>query len=332
MKVWDLHCDTLSELRYAEQAGHPKSFEKNDLMVDLTRMKQSDYLLQCMACFVYLNPEREPDPLLACMEQIDIFNRILEQYPDDLMQVRSADDIAALKKSGKVGLMLTVEEGGVCLDSLGVLRDLYRMGVRMMTLTWNFKNGLAEPNSVPGDAANVWPCAANTTGGLTEKGFAFVEEMERLHMILDVAHLSDAGILDVLKAAKRPFISSHSNARACCPHVRNLTDEMLREMGSKGCLIGLNYCASFLDDNPDRTKLKARITDMARHAKHIINMAGEDSLALGSDFDGIEGDLEIAGAEDMPKLAEGLVREGISPRVVEKIFHGNAERFFAENL
>ncbi|MCI6176407.1 dipeptidase, partial [bacterium] len=92
MKVWDLHCDTLSELRYAEQAGRPKSFAQNDLMIDLTRMKQADYLLQCMACFVYLNPEREKDPLLACMEQIDIFDRLLEQYPDDLMPVRSAAD------------------------------------------------------------------------------------------------------------------------------------------------------------------------------------------------------------------------------------------------
>ena len=332
MKVWDVHCDTLSELRYAEQAGRPKSFAQNDLMIDLTRMKQADYLLQCMACFVYLNPEREKDPLLACMEQIDIFDRLLEQYPDDLMPVRSAADIAALKTSGKIGMMLTVEEGGVCLDSPGVLRDLYRMGVRMMTLTWNFKNGLAEPNAVPGDASTVWPCAANTTGGLTPRGFEFVEEMERLHMILDVAHLSDAGIRDVLRVAKRPFAASHSNARACCPHVRNLTDEMLRAMGEKGCLIGLNYCASFLDNNPDRSHLKARITDMARHACHIMDLAGEDSLALGSDFDGIGGDLEIAGAEDMPRLAEGLVREGIPSHVVEKIFHGNAERFFAENL
>ena len=151
-------------------------------------------------------------------------------------------------------------------------------------------------------------------------------------MILDVAHLSDAGIRDVLRVAKRPFSASHSNARACCPHVRNLTDEMLRAMGEKGCLIGLNYCASFLDNNPDRSHLKARITDMARHACHIMDLAGEDSLALGSDFDGIGGDLEIAGAEDMPRLAEGLVREGIPSHVVEKIFHGNAERFFAENL
>mgnify|MGYP000680044916 CR=1 FL=1 len=110
----------------------------------------------------------------------------------------------------------------------------------MMTLTWNFKNGLAEPNIVPG-TDDMWPRPANTTGGLTEKGLEFVEEMQRLHMLVDVSHLSDAGIWDILRVAKRPFVASHSNARACCPHVRNLTDEMLTAMGEKGCLIGLNY-------------------------------------------------------------------------------------------
>lgn len=102
--------------------------------------------------------------------------------------------------------------------------------------------------------------------------------------------------------------------------MRNLTDEMLTAMGEKGCLIGLNYCASFLDTNPDRSQVKSRITDMARHARYIMDKAGEDCLALGSDFDGIDGDLEIAGAQDMPKLAEGLKKEGIPERVVEKFF------------
>ena len=83
MKVWDMHCDTLAELRYAQQAGKPKSFLHNDLMMDLERMKQGDYLLQCMACFVHLEPEREKSPLLACLEEIDIFYRLLEQYPDE---------------------------------------------------------------------------------------------------------------------------------------------------------------------------------------------------------------------------------------------------------
>lgn len=101
--------------------------------------------------------------------------------------------------------------------------------------------------------------------------------------------------------------------------MRNLTDEMLTAMGEKGCLIGLNYCASFLDTNPDRSQVRSRITDMARHARYIMDKAGEDCLALGSDFDGIDGDLEIAGAQDMPKLAEGL-KKRVSPSVWWKRF------------
>ena len=96
--------------------------------------------------------------------------------------------------------------------------------------------------------------------------------------------------------------------------------------------MGLNYCASFLDDNPDRRAVKSRVTDMARHARYLCDKGGEDILALGSDFDGIGGDLELTGAQDLPKLADGLRKAGFTERQVEKIFYRNAARFFAENL
>lgn len=330
MNVWDLHCDTLAELRYAERRGAPKSFAENDLQIDLRKLQQGGYLLQCFACFVNLGEEPQ-SPLQAVLEEIDLFYRLLDQYPQ-LVQVRTPADIAALPGSGRIGAMLTVEEGGVCLDDPAMLRTLYRLGVRMMTLTWNYKNGLASPNVVPGNVDDVWPCEAVTDAGLTEKGLEFLAEMERLHLIADVSHLSDAGIRDVLAHAGRPFAASHSNARALCGHVRNLTDDMIRGMGERGCLVGLNYCASFLDDNPDRRAVKSRVTDMARHARYLCDKGGEDILALGSDFDGIGGDLELTGAQDLPKLADGLRKAGFTERQVEKIFYRNAARFFAENL
>lgn len=330
MKVWDLHCDTLSELRQAQLSGTPKSFEHNDLMIDLQRLKQSGYGLQCFACFVDLGaPE---DPMHTALQEMDIFHNLLARYPDDLVWVRTGEDVKRLAGETRIGAMLTVEEGGTCHGDLAILRDFYRLGVRMMTLTWNHKNELAEPNVGPGYNEDTWPVAPNTTGGLTDRGVAFVEEMERLHMLVDVAHLSDAGIRDVLRHSTRPFVASHSNARACCPHVRNLPDDLLRAMGEKGCLIGLNFCPAFLDDGPDRHHLTSRVEDMARHAKYILNLAGEDCLALGSDFDGIGGKLEIAGAQDMPRLAEGLCKAGLTETQVEKIFWDNAARFFAENL
>lgn len=330
MKVWDLHCDTLSELRHAQLSGTPKSFEHNDLMIDLQRLKQSGYGLQCLACFVDLGaPE---DPMRTALQEMDIFHNLLARYPDDLVWVRTGEDVKRLAGETRIGAMLTVEEGGTCHGDLAILRDFYRLGVRMMTLTWNHKNELAEPNVGPDYNEDTWPVAPNTTGGLTDRGVAFVEEMERLHMLVDVAHLSDAGIRDVLRHSTRPFVASHSNARACCAHVRNLPDDLLRAMGEKGCLIGLNFCPAFLDDGPDRHHLTSRVEDMARHAKYILNLAGEDCLALGSDFDGIGGKLEIAGAQDMPRLAEGLCRAGLTETQVEKIFWDNAARFFAENL
>ena len=159
-----------------------------------------------------------------------------------------------------------------------------------------------------------------------------LEEMERLHMIPDVSHLSDGGIKDVLSCASRPFAASHSNARSINRHVRNLTDDMIRQMGERGCLIGLNYCPAFVDPAAQPDKAFTRARDLAAHARHIINLGGEDILALGSDFDGITGGLEFSHAGEIQKLAMGLEQEGFSDREIEKIFCGNAMRFFMENL
>lgn len=333
MKVWDLHCDTLYRLLGREDtAGEPavEAFAKDGGMLDLAKMRAGDYLLQCFACFVGL--EESPDPLVSALREADLFHRLLAAYPDDLVWVKSAADIDKLGEDGRIGAMLTIEEGAVCRDDLAILRDFYRLGVRMMTLTWNHQNGLGSPNITPDYNEDAWPVKDPGAPGLTGVGREFVAEMERLHMIVDVAHLSDTGIRDLLAIATRPFAASHSNARACCPHLRNLPDELLRAMGEKGCLIGLNYCPAFLDDTPDRKHCVGSVAQMARHAKYILNLAGEDALALGSDFDGIGGELEITGAQDLPLLAEGFVNEGIPARVVEKIFYKNARRFFRENL
>lgn len=319
MKVFDLHCDTLSALRHAGKGGTALSFAENDLMIDLKKLKAGDYLLQCFACFV--NLEHEEEPLTACLEMIDLFYALLAKYPD-LTPIRTREDILALPDTGKIGAMLTAEEGAVCLGNEAILRNLYRLGVRMMTLTWNHENDLASPNH----AKERTP---DTEHGLKEKGYAFLAEMERLRMIVDVSHLSDKGILDVLAASTRPFAASHSNARALCGHPRNLTDEMIRAMGERGCLVGLNYCPAFLTGEQPAV---SRIRDLARHARHLMDKGGEDLVALGSDFDGITGNLELTDASALPLLAEGFLREGFTPREVENIFYRNACRFFAENL
>ena len=264
----------------------------------------------------------------------DCFEKQMRDFRDRIAWVRRFHDIQKAQGQGKMCALLTVEEGAVCQGSLEKLRLLFDRGVRMLTLTWNYPNELGFPNvtvSKEGDKKTDF-YRPQTEKGLTERGIEFVREMQKMGMIVDVSHLSDAGFYDVLAHTDRPFVASHSNARACCPHVRNLPDDLLRAMGEKGCLIGLNFCPAFLDEGADRHHLTSRVTDMARHSRYIMDLAGEDALALGSDFDGIGGELEIAGAQDMPRLAEGLCKAGLTETQVEKIFWGNAARFFAENL
>ena len=332
MKVWDLHCDTLYELRRAEKAGAPKSFLHNDLHIDLEKLQQGDYLLQCFAAYVDLaDPAPGADPLVSVLEEIDIFKRLMAAYPEKIAPVYTAADLERNRAEGKFSAMLTVEEGGCCKGSLGVLRRMYELGVRMMTLTWNHENELASPNVVPGNGP-IWPCMPNTETGLKEKGFEFLAEMERLHIIADVSHLSDKGFWDIAEHSTRPFAASHSNCRALAPHCRNLTDEMIRVMAEKGGLVGLNYCAGFLDDQPSPDLCRSTTALMAKHAAHFKQVGGIEVISLGSDFDGIGGQHELETAADMPLLAEALRREGFTEDEVEAIYWRNAYRFFKNNL
>ena len=328
MKVWDLHCDTLSELRRAEKNGTPASFAHNDLHIDLEKLQAGDYMLQCLAAFVNLaDPTPGADPLVTALEEIDVFKRIMAKYPDRIAPVYTAADIRRNAEAGKISGLLTVEEGGCCKGSLGVLRRMYELGVRMMTLTWNHDNELAAPQANPGG-----PLAAQTQRGLTETGFAFLAEMERLHMIVDVSHLSDRGFWDIAEHSTRPFAASHSNCRALAPHCRNLTDEMIRVMAEKGGLVGLNYCSGFLDDQPRPELCRSTTALMARHAAHFKQVGGIEIIGLGSDFDGIGGKLEMGDCSKLPLLADALRKEGFTEDEVEQIFFRNAQRFFEENL
>lgn len=333
MKVFDLHCDTLSELRYAERRGEDKSFAQNDLHIDLEKMQKGDYMLQCFAAFVNLaDPTPGADPLVTALEEVDVFKRIMAKYSDKIAPVYRPEDIRKNAAAGKISGMLTIEEGGCCKGSLGVLRRMYELGARMMTLTWNHENELASPNVVPGGGGDIWPCQPNTETGLKERGFEFLAEMEKLHMIVDVSHLSDKGFWDIAEHSTRPFAASHSSCRALAPHCRNLTDEMIRAMAERGGLVGLNYCSGFLDDQPRPQLCRSTTALMAKHAAHFKQVGGIEIIGLGSDFDGIGGKLEMDDCSKLPLLAEALRKEGFTEDEVERIFYRNAQRFFEENL
>jgi len=222
MRIIDMHCDTISELLKKKRAGEEVSLLQNTGHVDLVRMQKSGYLLQNFALFVNMGTCENPWKEVCELHQL--YEEELCENSDMIAPVYCYQDIAENESAGKMSAMLTVEEGGVCGGELEKLRELYDMGVRMLTLTWNHPNELGYPNK--------------QEGGLTEVGRAFVAEMEKLGMIVDVSHLSDTGIYDVLSVAKKPFVASHSNAREICASARNLSDDMIRRLAQAGGCMG----------------------------------------------------------------------------------------------
>ena len=336
MKIIDMHCDTIAEIWYSQKnvaAGKTavcKNLRENDLQLDLMKMKKGDYLLQNFAMFV--NLERKENPFESVMHLVDVFYTEMEKNKDLIGVVKNYEDIEANMQAGKMSAMLTVEEGGVCKGEIPFLRDLYRLGVRMMTLTWNHENSLAYPNNVPGDGETVFPYEPDMSRGLKEKGYAFIEEMERLGIIIDVSHLSDAGFYDVYEHTGKPFVASHSNARALCGHCRNLTDDMIRKLAERGGVTGLNYCCSFLMEPDENGHVQSRVAKMAEHAKYLEKVGGIDCIGLGSDFDGIGGDLEMKDASMLPLLVDALQKAGFHESEVDKILYKNVLRVYKEVL
>lgn len=321
MKVVDMHCDTIGELWKAEKAGKPISLRSNSLHIDLEKMQKGDYLLQNFAMFVFLG--REKDPLVNVLEMIDVYNRAMAENADLIAPVLRFEDIEKNRAAGKLSGMLTIEEGAVLKGNPYVVRSLYRLGVRMLTLTWNFENEIGYPNTIV-KAKDYDP---SRHYGLKPEGIEIVREMNRVGMIVDVSHLGDDSFWDVVKYCDGPFVASHSNARAVCNHTRNMTDDMIRALADKGGVMGLNFCGDFLNPNG-----KSRVEDMVRHAKHIIDVGGSDILGLGTDYDGIDGDLELDHCDKMQLLAQEMDRQGFSTEQIEKIFHGNVLRLYREVL
>ena len=343
MKVVDMHCDTISELFQARERGETGSILDNHFHIDLNKMEQGDYFLQNFAMFVHLG--REQDPFHYAMKLVDLFYTELEQYADQIRIVKSWKDIEENRHQGRMSAMLTLEEGGICKGDLACLRDFYRLGARMMTITWNFPNELGFPN---GKDESVSPARAvpDTEHGLTETGIAFLEEMERLGMIIDISHLNDAGIWDVFRYTKKPFVASHSNARALAHHPRNLTDEMIRALAERGGVAGINYYAPFLKDREDqftgsgetvsqytqKKPLPGLCSDMVAHMKHMKQIGGIGCIGLGSDFDGINTMTEMKDASGMQLLADEMSREGFTIGEIEAVFHDNVLRVYKELL
>jgi membrane dipeptidase len=254
---------------------------------------------------------------------IDKYYQEISKNMDIIRPVFSYQDIENNMKNGFMSSMLTIEEGGVTQGNLAFLRNLYLLGVRMITLTWNFENGIGFPNFKEVEEGKPDMHTPNTEDGLTEYGIEMVKEMEKLGIIIDVSHLSDKGFYDVLENTTKPFVASHSNARTVCPMSRNLSDDMIRRLAERGGVMGLNFYPPFLGD-------EGSLDSVICHAKHIVNVGGIDVLGLGSDFDGIDGNEELPGVQAMPRLIDAFRKAGFTLSEIEKIFCENVLRIYRE--
>lgn len=332
--VIDMHCDTISAIYKRRWRNVEACLRDNTLHLDLKRMKEAGYMGQCFALFTYMPSIQEEgeDPFEYAKTLSETLDAELAANADLIRPAYSADDIRQNFRGGFLSAIRTIEEGAVYEGDPEKIRWFYDHGVRMSTLTWNFENELAYPNRyIQSPGTGLFQAIPETERGLKAAGRDAVQLMEELGMLIDVSHLGDAGILEILDLvdAHTPVIASHSNARTVTPHPRNLTDAMLRSIAEHGGVTGINFCADFLTEDK---KGRSRISDMITHIHYIRNIAGIDAIGLGSDFDGIGDELELNGAGDIQKLADALSAAGFTTGEIEKIFWKNVMRVFEEVL
>lgn len=312
MKFIDLHCDTAGRIFY-ENLHLNKSICK----VDIEKLKKGKCLGQVFAIFV--DQKLNFSPYNEFKKIYDRFMTELESNSSDIILVRNIDELDKAESQNKIGAFLSIEEGEVVRGSVKKLHEVYDKGIRILTITWNYKNKLGYPNYQ----------FKYKDKGLTEKGVNIVRECERLGILPDASHLSDKGFYDLLDICSKPFIASHSNARSVTNHPRNLTDDMIKALSNKGGVMGLNFCSDFLESSGEKT---ASLEAIAAHAEHIKNIGGIDVLCIGSDFDGILNEVEVADSSQFDKLYHTLKKCNFTEREIEKVFYDNVRRVFKETL
>jgi membrane dipeptidase len=258
----------------------------------------------------------------------------VSESPDKLSVVFTSNDILTAKKTGKHGLMLCMEGAEPLGTDLSLLRNFYKLGVRIICLTWHQRNAVADGAGEPG------------TGGLSNFGKKLVQEMNRIGMVIDVSHMSEVGFWDVLSHSQRPVLASHSNARSLCDHPRNLTDEQIKSLTQKGGVIGINFLGQFVKNQTPT------VHDVLDHIDHIANLVGIDYIGLGPDWIDYAPHLivecldpsgylsqripievyakGVEKEEELPNLTIGLLSRGHSETDIQKILSGNFLRFLDE--
>lgn len=321
--VVDGHSDTLWA---APREGRDWTKRSQVGQADLPRMREGGVNLQVLALFS--DPAHKGTGYaVAALEMIDRFHTGLTDWhraKSDAKEDSASSDIHIVTKASHIdligeglGFLLSIEGGEALGGSLGALRTFHRLGVRALGLVWNHRNELADGVA-----------DADSGGGLTPFGRQVVSEMESLGMVVDVSHLSESGFWDVVRHATKPFIASHSNARALCDHPRNLTDRQIKAIADADGVIGVNFAPQFLS-----VRDRATLDDVVAHINHIVDVAGVRHVGIGSDFDGIlQTPQGLEDATTYPVLIRALYDRGFSEDAVQAIMGGNFVRLFKQIL
>jgi membrane dipeptidase len=325
--VVDFHCDavlaTLPDSAYLIEVGEKRTLHTRSSQghVDIPRLIEGG--VDCQVFSHFVEPIYNP---VAPARMLQVLGYSLQEIEksDKVALVTKYSDI--VKNDGKRVSIVVGFEGGEALgQDLRILNVFHRLGLRRLTLTWNNRNALAD--------GVRWQ---RGRGGLTEFGAEAIAECNRLGILVDVSHITDQGFWDTLAASKDPVIASHSNCRALCGSMRNLTDEMIKALAEKGGVIGINYVPFFLTDidyeklsagdEVERRKAEGVTVDrVIEHIDHMVEVIGDsDHIGLGSDFDGVPAIAK--GLEDtskLPNLTKALVAGGYSDEEIGKILGGN---------
>ena len=321
MFVLDSHCDTPSQMMRGLDIG----IAGDRSQVDLPKLKAGGVDASFFA--LYTSADLSEDE--AATKVLEMLARVydaLDVYSEQAALALTPEDALRNKEKGLVSIFLGMENGSPIHKSLPLLRQFYRMGVRYMTLTHNGDNEIADSAA----QGTRWH-------GLSPFGREVVDEMNRLGMIVDVAHVSDETFYDVIKCSKAPIVSTHSCCRALASHRRNMTDDMIRTLADHGGVIQINFYPVFLSDlyasfyevKGEKASPRPGVSDVVNHIDHAVKVGGIEHVGIGTDFDGIE--VTPKGLEDiskLPKVFDQLKRRGYSEDQIELIAGKNFLRAF----
>lgn len=306
--IFDAHCDTIFEMAEQEQP-----LRKNGLQLDLARRSAPEGAIQVFAAFVDKTDIR-CFPMQHVVRLIQRYHQEISANADLAVHCTDMQQIHAAVSAGKTAALLSIEGGEALGGDLAALWMFYQLGVRLLTLTWNHANELADGITEP------------RGGGLTAFGRQVVQRMNELGMVIDVSHLSERAFWDVAELSDKPFVASHSCVKKLCAHPRNLTDAQIQAIVDAGGCIGVNFYTGFLTEGERCTS-----DDIVRHLTYLCEHGAAKHVGLGSDFDGVESLPEdIRGAEDLPILFEKLQQAGFTEEMQKDIASANFLRVFSQ--